>query len=133
MSADLDTALTRLAALAEEATNARWTWTEEHGRDITDEGWSSIRVEGAGCTIAELAVDESIDVPQNNAAFIAAADPPTVAALVRVVAASAQLVDTKSRFLSYDYAENVAADEKALSAALDALAAVLTGGETNGA
>ena len=75
--------------LTKGATPKQWAVKAEHGRDITDEGWSSLFVVGPGDEVlADLTAtddDAAWVAAEARAQFIAALDPDAVAALVPVL------------------------------------------------
>lgn len=100
MSADTD-ALRRTAALlverAESATRGPWVSRQEHGRDHTDEGWSSVAVTSvAGVDVADTALPgDERERAVEDAEHIAALHPLVslaLAPLLERLAARADMV-----------------------------------------
>jgi uncharacterized phage-associated protein len=72
----LQVAADRLEALLKAATHGPWMVDEKHGRDMADEGWSSITIRAPRengmfgprpITVGEFAVDDLVEDPQANA------------------------------------------------------------------
>ncbi len=93
----LSRAADRLDHLSKGATPDRWEVKAEHGRDITDEGWSTLFVVGPGDTVlADLTAsddDAAWVEAEARAQFIATLDPHTVAALVPLLLTAADFVN----------------------------------------
>lgn len=74
---ELRTAAARLREMAAAAKDGPWTVREEHGRDITDEAWSEVRVVAPSGDVAITYMSSVLegDPHEDNAAYIAAMGP----------------------------------------------------------
>lgn len=81
------------------ATRGHWTWSEHHGRDIADEGWSQVDINSTALPRMGIVASTcypggpDTDDPQADAAHIALWGPPTALLVARLAREVAETLD----------------------------------------